>query len=132
MEDKRKEKRVKEENKLICHIVSDNETLNRKKIFYTLTKDISLGGVNIRTDTFLPIDTVVKIELSLPKIQKVVTIRGKVKWAKSLYGDEVYEIGLEFVDTPPNTIVSLIGHLYGSQKDSPDKAHGDISGNSQG
>lgn len=132
MKDKRREKRVKEENKLICHVVSDNKNVNCKKIFYTLTKDISLGGVNIRTDTFLPIDTVVKIELSLPKMQKIVSVRGKVKWAKSLYGDEVYEIGLEFMDTPPNAIVSLIGHLYSKQKDSPDKAHSDTSRNCQG
>jgi len=112
MENKRREKRIKEENKLICEIVSGNKILKCKKIFYTLTKDISLGGVNIRTDTFLPVDTVVKIELSLPKMHKIVCIKGKVKWAKSLYGNEVFEIGLEFVDTPPGIITSLIGHLY--------------------
>ncbi len=112
MKDKRKERRVKEENTIICEIVSDNKILKHKKIFYTLTKDISLGGVNIRTDTFLPKDTVVKMELSLPKTHKIVCVRGKVKWVKSLYDDEVFEIGLEFVDTPPNIITSLIGHLY--------------------
>jgi Tfp pilus assembly protein PilZ len=82
------------------------------KIFYTLTKDISLGGVNIRTDTFLPVDTVVKIELSLPKMHKMLYVRGRVKWIKSLYDDEVFEIGLEFMDIPPNIITSLIGQLY--------------------
>ena len=112
MIDKRREKRIKEENKLICEIVSCDEILKQKKIFFTLTKDISLGGVNIRTDTFLPVETVVKMELSLPKMQKIVCIKGKVKWAKSLYGDEVFEIGLEFVDTSPNIIISLIGHLF--------------------
>ena len=112
MDDKRREKRLKEENKLICEIISCNNSLKHKKIFYTLTKDISLGGVNIRTDTFLPIDTVVKINLSLPKMHKIVCVRGKVKWAKSLYDDEVFELGLEFLDTPPDIITSLIGHLY--------------------
>ena len=112
MENKRREKRVKEENKLICEIVSDNKIFKCKKIFYTLTKDISLGGVNIRTDTFLPVDTMVKMELSLPKMHKMVCVRGKVKWTKSIYEDEVFEIGLEFVDTPANIITSLIGQLY--------------------
>ena len=112
IKDKRRERRVKEEHKIIGEIVSDNKILKHKKVFYTLTKDISLGGVNIRTDTFLPIDTVVKIELSLPKTHKIVCVRGKVKWIKSLYDDEVFEIGLEFVDTPPNIITSLRGHLY--------------------
>ena len=112
MENKRREKRIKEENKLICEIISCNSSLKHKKIFYTLTKDISLGGVNIRTDTFLPVDTVVKIELSLPKMHKVVCVKGRVKWVKSLYGDEVFELGLEFVDTPPDIITFLIGHLF--------------------
>ena len=117
MVDKRREKRFKEENKLICEIISCDEIFKKKKIFYTLTKDISLGGVNIRTDTFLPVDTVVKMELSLPKMQKIVCVKGKVKWNKSLYGGEVFELGLEFVDTPPDIITSLIGHLFSKDRD---------------
>ncbi len=110
MEDKRREQRVREENKLICEIISCS--LRHKRIFYTLTKDISLGGVNIRTDTFLPVNTVVKIELPLPKMHKIVCVKGKVKWTKSLFGNEVFELGLEFLDTPPEVITSLIGHLF--------------------
>jgi c-di-GMP-binding flagellar brake protein YcgR len=117
MEDKRRGKRIREENKLICEIVSFDKVFKQKKIFCTLTKDISLGGVNIRTDTFLPVDTVVRMELSLPKIQKIIWLKGKVKWAKSLYDDEVYELGLEFVDTPPGIITSLIGHLYSQDRE---------------
>jgi hypothetical protein len=45
-------------------------------------------------------------------MHRMVCVRGKVKWVKSLYDDEVFEIGLEFVDTPPNIITPLIGHLY--------------------
>jgi Tfp pilus assembly protein PilZ len=112
MEDKRREKRLKEENKLVCEIISCSDSLKHRKIFYTLMKDISLGGLNIRTDTFLPIDTVVKIELPLSKMHKIISVKGKVKWIRSLYGDEVFELGLEFVDTPPHLITSLIGHLY--------------------
>ena len=117
MENKRREKRIKEENKLICTIISCDKIFNQKKIFCTLTKDLSLGGVNIRTDTFLPVDTVLKMELPLTKMQKIVFLKGKVKWVKSLYDDEVFEMGLEFTDTPPNIITSLIGHLYAKERD---------------
>ena len=117
MEDKRKGKRIKEENKLICEIISCDKIFKQKKIFCTLTKDISLGGVNIRTDTFLPVDTVVRMELSLPKIQKIIWLKGRVKWNKSLCDDEVFEMGLEFVDTPPGIITSLIGHLYSQDRE---------------
>ncbi len=112
MEEKRRDKRIKNENRLIFEIISVDGDLKNKKIFYTLTKDISLGGVNIRTDTFLPVDTLVRIDLPLPKMHKIISVRGKVRWIKSLYGDEVFEVGLEFVDTPHDVITSLIGHLY--------------------
>jgi c-di-GMP-binding flagellar brake protein YcgR len=111
-EEKRRDKRIKNENKLIFEIISCDSSLKNKKIFYTLTKDMSLGGVNIRTDTFLPVDTLVKIDLPLPKMHKMISVRGKVRWIKSLYEDEVFEVGLEFVDTPHDVITSLIGHLY--------------------
>ncbi len=113
MEEKRRDKRIKNESKLIFEIISCDRDLKNKKIFYTLTKDISLGGVNIRTDTFLPVDTLLKIDLPLPKMHKIISVRGKVRWIKSLYEDEVFEVGLEFVDTPHDVITSLIGHLYG-------------------
>lgn len=113
MEEKRREKRIKKENKLIFEVISTDRNLENKKIHYTLTKDISLGGVNIRTDTFLPVETLVKIDLPLPKMHKIISVRGKVRWIKSLYDDEVFEVGLEFVDTPHDVITSLIGHLYG-------------------
>ena len=113
MEEKRRDKRIKNESKLIFEIISAEGDLKNKKIFYTLTKDISLGGVNIRTDTFLPVDTLVRIDLPLPKMHKIISVRGKIRWIKSLYGDEVFEVGLEFVDTPHDVITSLIGHLYG-------------------
>jgi hypothetical protein len=112
MGEKRKDTRLKEENKLILEIISNDEILDCKKIYYTLTKDISLGGVNIRTDTFLPVDTIVKINLPLRKMHRIVCVRGKVKWVKCIYDDEVYEVGLEFVDMPPDIITPLIGHLY--------------------
>jgi hypothetical protein len=37
---------------------------------------------------------------------------GKVKWIRNL-DDEVYEIGLEIVDTFKESIRILTGHLYG-------------------
>jgi len=46
------------------------------------------------------------------EMHKVVCVKGRVKWVKSLYGDEVFELGLEFVDTPPDIITFLIGHLF--------------------
>jgi c-di-GMP-binding flagellar brake protein YcgR len=113
LEEKRREKRIKKESKLTFEVISDDRDLKNKKIYYTFTKDISLNGINIRTDTFLPADTLIRIDLPLPKMHKTISVRGRVRWVKNLYEDEVFEIGLEFVDVPQEVITSLIGHLYG-------------------
>ena len=113
MGEKRKDKRIKEENKLILHIISSIEEIDKKKTYSPLTKDISLGGLRIQSDTYFPVDTEVKLELSLPKIHKIIKVRAKVRWVKSLYDDDVFEMGLEFMDSSPDIITSLLGHLYG-------------------
>jgi len=113
MKEKRIGKRVRKSDNLVIEIIAHEKSLEGKKIHYTLTKNMSLDGVNIRSNTFLPIDTVVDITLNSKKVRKAICIRAKVRWIKSLYDDETFEIGLAFVDTPPQVIRSLLGHLYG-------------------
>ena len=113
MGEQRKDKRIKEENKLVLHVISSSENFDKKKTYSPLTKDISLGGLRIQSDTCFPVDTEAKLELPLPKIKKIIKVRAKVVWIKSLYEDDVFEMGLEFMDTSPDIITSLLGHLYG-------------------
>ncbi len=113
MVEKRKDKRIKGETKLVLHVISSSENIDKKKTYSPLTKDISLGGLRIQSDTYFPVDTEAKLELPLPKIHKIIKVRAKVRWVKSLYDDDVFEMGLEFIDTSPDIITSLLGHLYG-------------------
>jgi len=80
---------------------------------YALTKDISMSGVKIQTDADLPINSLLRIEMALAKSHRLVSVIGKVKWIKQLYGNEVFEMGVEFVDTPPDRVMALLEHLYG-------------------
>ena len=112
-ENKRTDKRSRQENKLVFEIISSTKDLQHKRVYYTFTKDISLGGVSIRTDTFLPIDTVVEMKLRFDKEPQMIVVRAKVRWVKSLYDDEVFKVGLEFVDTSPKAVNLLINHLFG-------------------
>ena len=84
--------------------------------FFALTKDISLNGLKIHTDVKLDIDTVLKIEIVLAKSKKLISIIGRVKWVSQLYDGEVFETGVEFIDTPPDRVLSLLDHLYGEKK----------------
>jgi len=116
MDEKREAKRLREENKLFFEIISSPKRFQHKRVFYTFTKDISLKGISIRTDTFLPIGTIVEIKINLKKSSKILEARAKVRWIKSIFEDEVFKVGLEFVDTAPEIIQLLIEHIYGIEK----------------
>ena len=112
-EEKRREKRKEEENKVTISTVSKHKSQEILNNIYALTKDLSRSGVKIQTDANLKINTLLKIELALAKSRRLITVIGKVKWIKQLYGNEVFEVGVEFVDTPPDRVMALIEHLYG-------------------
>jgi len=116
MEEKRKERRINEENKVTISVFSKDKSTHAKGNFYALTKDISLNGLKIHTDVELEIDTVLKIEIALAKSKKLISVIGRVKWVNQLYDGEVFETGIEFVDTPPGRVLSLLDHLYGEKK----------------
>jgi len=112
-EERRREQRKGEENKVTISIVSKHKSQEILDTIYALTKDISMSGVKIWTDTNLQINTLLKVEMALAKSHRLISVIGKVKWIKQLYGNEVFEVGVEFVDTPPDRVMALLEHLYG-------------------
>jgi len=98
MEDKRKAKRLKEDNEITITIISGEENHTKEKIIYNISKDISESGARIQANSFLPVDTPLKIKVTLKNPPQMITAFGKVKWIKILFADEFYEAGLEFVN----------------------------------
>ena len=109
---RRKEGRTSEENKLKFRIASNNEKPQVSITYYALTKDISVGGIRILTDRYLPVGTELRMELALLDSNKLINLVGKVRWINSLYENELYEIGIEFQDIPSDKTVALIEHIY--------------------
>jgi Tfp pilus assembly protein PilZ len=116
MSEKRKEKRLNEENKVTISVLSKDKSKHAKGSFYALTKDISLNGIKIHTDVKLDIGTELKIEMALAKSKKLISVIGRVKWQSQLYDNEVFEMGVEFMDTPPDRVLTLLEHLYGEKR----------------
>lgn len=112
MTEQRRQKRIKQENKVTVHIIDDQADVPAASPFLALTKDLSLEGVKIITEKRIPEGTLVKIELALEKSRKLIRLNGRVKWSRSLYDEEVYELGIEYVDVQPRKIISLLEHLY--------------------
>lgn len=111
MSEQRRAKRVKEEAQVTIKLVPSETFTPDKKISYHLTKDISSTGLRILANTFLPINSTLKIDLTLTKPHKLISAFGKVRWIKSRYADELFELGIEFVDTPKDHIEALREHI---------------------
>jgi hypothetical protein len=109
--EKREAKRITEETRITITLLSKDLVPPGKTFSYNLTKDISLKGVKIRANTFLPINALLKIELSLTKPIRLISVLGKIRWIKTLYAGESFEIGIEFVEPSSEDIRILTRHI---------------------
>ncbi|NPV83180.1 MAG: hypothetical protein HPY46_06335 [Candidatus Aminicenantes bacterium] len=109
--EKRREKRLDEENKVVIHVLPENEQ-QEEESFYSFSRDISVGGLRLMTDSPLPVKTRVRLEIALAESQRLITGIAEVRWVKSLFDDDVFEMGLEFVELDPQSRVHLLEHVY--------------------
>ncbi len=115
MAEKRKSPRLKEENEITITVVSGRHNLS-KEVMYNRSKDISSSGARIQAHLFLPVDTLLKIDITLKNVHQMITVMGKVKWIKIIYDGESYEEGVEFVNTPDEAIKKLKDYISWKQK----------------
>ena len=113
--ERRRETRKTEGHRVTIEIVpqgqADTEKATTKRISFSLTEDISLKGIKVISETFFPIDTLLKIELSLVELNERLDLQGKVKWIRS-DEEDLYEIGIEFIDASPEHMKVLVDYMY--------------------
>lgn len=107
----RKAERLDEENEIVITILSEITNPPKEKIIYNYSEDISMTGTRIQGNVLLPIDTFLKIDLILKNLKQKVTVFGKVKRNKIITEGESYEAGVEFVDTPGESIKKLEDYI---------------------
>jgi c-di-GMP-binding flagellar brake protein YcgR len=110
--ERRREQRIPQENKLTFELMSDIDSECYTGVCHAMTKDLSLNGMRMMSSTFLPVNSPLKINLSLPDTQKLVKLFGVTRWIKTIYENERYDCGLEFTDVAPESSMALIEHLY--------------------
>lgn len=111
MSEKRRERRVREQALFTITLISKDTAETHPKIIHHTTEDISLTGSRIHTNAFLPVGSFLKIDLSLTDPPRMISAYAEVRWAKSVYADELFELGIEFVDTSINIIKALKEHF---------------------
>lgn len=113
--ERRRDARKKEGNHVVIEALSqdraDAAAASTKKISFSLTEDISIKGIKVISEAFFPIDTLLKIELSLEELSEPLSLQGKVKWVKPVEGN-LCEIGIEFIGASPDQKKLLVDHMY--------------------
>jgi hypothetical protein len=84
-----------------------DEISSQEKNTYNCSKDICLSGARIQGNILLPVDSIIKMDITLNTLKEKITTIGKVKWNKVIIENESYEAGVEFADTPDEEIQKL-------------------------
>jgi len=112
MKEKRREVRIPDELKFTLSPYSDMGSSSAREAFFSLTRDISAGGARIITNVPLPVDTLARFEIGLSRLRKIVHGTCRIRWVNRLFEDDIFEMGLEFVDLDPESIGALLEHVY--------------------
>jgi c-di-GMP-binding flagellar brake protein YcgR len=110
--ERRRESRISEEDKVLIELLTNGQTPEDKSTVNALTKDISPGGVRVMTNLLLPVDTLLKMEIVLSQRRRRVHTVGVVRWARSVYEEELFEMGIEFTQISPEDKMLLLEHTY--------------------
>lgn len=116
MEEKRKSQRLKEFNAISTTILSESVKLAPEKYCYNYSEDLSVSGTRIRGNLPLPVDTLLKIDLTLKNLNQKITTFGKVKWIKNIIDNKYCEAGVEFVNTSGDALKKIEDHIFWKQK----------------
>jgi PilZ domain len=77
------------------------------------TTDVSVSGARLACKADFPVGHVLHIVLHFNKTDQILCVDAEVKWCRKVGKGKRYELGVEFLHTIPDTVVSLIGHFYG-------------------
>ena len=110
--DRRREPRTEDLNQVTLEPQGDLPPGIGRGVYYAQTKDTSPSGLKVETDAEFPEGTQVLVTLESPKTGKRIQIRAVVKWGERLKDGGGFGTGLEFVETPVDTILDLLEHIY--------------------
>lgn len=66
------------------------------KFFYTISKDVSLGGIKIVSNRFIVKDNFLKLSLNLS--EQILDEKARIAWCNKWRISERYSVGLEFLE----------------------------------
>lgn len=118
--DKRKYPRRHEENPIkVSLIPGPIQSSHSMKEVNMMTRDISLSGMRIRTPDILPVNGNLRIEMQLADPPSAFILTGIVRQVVHDYATDMYEVGIEFTDPPPDLHSTLQKHFRIQDENDP-------------
>lgn len=90
MDERRQEQRVNISFPVECNI------LPKRNYFYTVSKDLSLGGAKIFSDDFIPQGNFLKLNFNF--IDEIVGLKAKIAWCTKESMLKRYSAGVKFIE----------------------------------
>jgi len=118
MKDRRRDIRIIEENKVVVSLMTGEVRPGGPTVYYSLTRDISMGGVRIMTVAALHVGARVRLDITLGRSRRRIRAVAEVRWIRELYAREVFEAGLQFVGLEPDAEFTLMDHIFGGKNGS--------------
>lgn len=117
--DSRRDKRFEERNSVLIEDKGQSLETASLGAINAYTHDISVAGAWICCDQSFPVGYVLKIVIALEGVEKPVEVDGEVAWSRPNPDGRHFDLGVEFLHNIPETILSLLGHLYGKKDGVP-------------
>lgn len=90
-QDKRHYVRVEEYAPAYCKIIKSKESHHK------LSKDVSEGGIRLLGDKFIPVNSLVRLEVFLDRgHNRLIDTAGRIVWVRKSGRGELYEFGIIF------------------------------------
>ncbi len=118
MKDRRRDVRVLEENKVVISLLTGEVCPGVPTVFYSLTRDVSVGGLRVMTSARLARGDRVRVDLTLGRSRRRIRAAAAVRWVREIYDGEVFEIGLEFTALSAEAELALMDHIFGARNGS--------------
>ena len=118
-EERRKEKRFQQENRVCIQMGPENCESEDGGAFDSLTHDLCLSGARITTKRLYPPGTILRVQIDLACSKRTISLDAEVRWGNPLEETDLFEMGVEFQHEIPKTVLFLITHLYGEQQGVP-------------
>ena len=81
------------------------------QVIETLTKDLGVGGLRCISPSVFPVSTELNVEMMLSNGEGPIQARGRTAWFRMVPHSEQFDVGISFIDMPPQDKRRLSGYI---------------------